>query len=845
MIPFDEINAAALAAYPGLLFQWFPAGKVVGREFLIGNINGDPGESLSINIVTGKCADFAGDFRGGDPISVYSAAFHAGERTQAAKSLGKFLGVYTNGGDVTPTRLVKAAVAEKPRRPAESWTPSVFPPVDASAPSFSGYDHVYAYRSGDGYINRYVFRQDAKNGKRKVFHQLTWGSLDKHDGKGPIEGWHFKAANAPRCLYALDRLYGMPGATVLICMGEKSADAAQLLFPKNPCVTWSGGDAVVADNDWSELTGRRCLIWPDNDASGMKAAAALLPILEGLGCKVATLRVDDIFDKDGAGGDAADISVPNPTEWLKERFSWAPDATEKATNLRRGAGIAAIKVSPGDIDLTATEGENALIASGLPVYQRGGLLQRPGTSEVAASNERVIVTASLVDITAPAMVDLLNQAAPWLRYDRRGKEWLACDPPDKVGAVIQSRIGQWRFKSIAGVITTPTLRPDGSVLSQPGYDQATRLYYQFDPSLNLDGNRLPTTRKDAERALKELTDLLGGFPFVTPADLSVAVSAMITPVVRGMMSVAPIHVFRATTPGTGKSYLADVSSAISAGRPCPVVDADVPEEERTKRLNGLLIGGFPLISLDNVNGELGGTLLCQAVERPLLSIRPLGTSSILEVENRATIFANGNNIRVRGDLGRRSVLSDLDAKMERPELRKFAFDPVERVLADRARYVGACLTIVRAYMVAKDKKVIPPLASFEKWSGTVRAALMWLGLPDPVVSQEKVREHDPKLLELRQGLTCISEAKGLENKFTVRELAELAERKGGLYGENDRHEHAELYEILMRIAPGRGCINTRALGKWLADFEGRIAEGLKFQRFSESTKGITWRVVKS
>ena len=44
-LPFDEINKAAVAAYPGLLFQWFPHGKISGNEFKIGDLSGTPGES--------------------------------------------------------------------------------------------------------------------------------------------------------------------------------------------------------------------------------------------------------------------------------------------------------------------------------------------------------------------------------------------------------------------------------------------------------------------------------------------------------------------------------------------------------------------------------------------------------------------------------------------------------------------------------------------------------------------------------------------------------------------------------------------------------------------------------
>ena len=118
------------------------------------------------------------------------------------------------------------------------------------------------------------------------------------------------------------------------------------------------------------------------------------------------------------------------------------------------------------------------------------------------------------------------------------------------------------------------------------------------------------------------------------------------------MQAAPLFAIRATTAGTGKSYLADLVAALSTARPCPVISAGSNEEETEKRLAGLLLEGFPLISIDNVNGELGGDLLCQAVERPLLRLRRLGASDIIEIEGRQTILATGNGLRVRGDMVR-------------------------------------------------------------------------------------------------------------------------------------------------------------------------------------------------
>src|SRR5208283_2009182 len=152
-------------------------------------------------------------------------------------------------------------------------------------------------------------------------------------------------------------------------------------------------------------------------------------------------------------------------------------------------------------------------------------------------------------------------------------------------------------------------------------------------------------------------------------------------------------------PGTGKSYLWDIVSYIATGKPCPVISVSKEEPEIEKRLVGMLLAGVPLVSIDNINGTLGSDLLCQAVERPVVMVRGLGKSTMYEIEACATFLSNGNNITITADTTRRTVMTNLDSGVERPELREFKFDPRERVLQNRGAYIAACLTIVRHYML--------------------------------------------------------------------------------------------------------------------------------------------------
>ena len=357
--------------------------------------------------------------------------------------------------------------------------------------------------------------------------------------------------------------------------------------------------------------------------------------------------------------------------------------------------IPVIEVKGGGLSSEATQGESALISAGVQIYQRGASLVRPVIEEVDAAKGRRTKVAQLVRITQPYLIDKLCQIAGWERFDRRSEAMVSINPPPHVAKVILDRYGEWKFPTVAGVITTPTLRPNGTLLVKIGYDPETRLILFDSPSMP----NIPDkpTKEDAEEALKLLDELLNEFPFTDNASRSVALSALITPVVRGAFPVVPMHVVKAPTPGSGKSFMWDVSSAISTGRLCPVMAAGRNEEETEKRLGAALIAGQPIISIDNVNGDLGGDALCQIIERPLVEIRILGKSERVRVEARSTIFATGNNIRLLGDMTRRVIICTLDAKLERPELRQFKSNPFATVLADRGKYIAAALTIVRAY----------------------------------------------------------------------------------------------------------------------------------------------------
>ena len=722
----------------------------------------------------------------------------------------------------------------KPEEAAASWVPILPAPPTAPRPNFGRYDHVYPYANAEGSPLFYVRRRNATDAAKKLFTPLTYGTLD-----GRL-GWHPKHPLAPRPLYGLDRLAFRPSAAVVICEGEKAADAAQKMLPDLACICWCAGTANIDKADWAPLTDRSPIyIWPDNDAAGHKAAAWLKDHLHARfpAAKIHTLRVTDLPAK----ADAADIEVD--IAWLEDRTKPEPkkaNGHDPHPPPVEDAGRPAITVYNGLRHKAADEGIAALVAAGTPFYQRDRNLVRAALIKAKAADGRIVEVPGILPVTNALLARALGSAAEWQRPKKDG-DLIRIDPPGEVVEQIGAMVGDWPFPPLAGVIATPTLRPDGSLLITEGYDDATGLVLLGPPKMP---PLLETPRwADAQRSMDLIIGLLEEFPFSDEASKSVALSMILTVVARGaLLPAVPLHVVTAPQAGTGKSYLLDTAAAIATGERCPVFAYADKQEETEKRLVAAALAGLPIIALDNVNDILTGDFLAQVTERPILMVRPLGSSFVVRLANTFTVFANGNNIIATADLVRRTLRCGLDADMENPEERQYTNDPVGTVLADRGKYVHACLTVLRAFWAAGRPQTTTRLPSFPAWSDTIRNAICWLGWPDPVESMDVARGDDPS----RQNRAAVFDAwaKELGVNGEGHQTGEIVKAANGYV--LDDPTHPELREALLAISRERNsnAVSPERLGKWLRAAKDSRVGVLKLTVDRTDKKRPRWVMIK-
>jgi putative DNA primase/helicase len=223
---------------------------------------------------------------------------------------------------------------------------------------------LWTYRNADGDVLGYIARYDPQ-GERKQIVPWTW------DG----DRWGMGQWPAPRPLYGLQELAERPGAAVLVVEGEKAADAARRFAGPYVVVTWPAGAMAADKADWTPLTGRKVLLWPDADEPGRKAMERVAQIIHERVSEVKVLEVSDQPD----GWDAADAEFTSWADcraWMLQRVSaWRPSA---ALTVAAQQAMQVIDAETGEIETLPPEFSDDSLALDFVTHFGSGLRWTPG-----------------------------------------------------------------------------------------------------------------------------------------------------------------------------------------------------------------------------------------------------------------------------------------------------------------------------------------------------------------------------------------------------------------------------------------------------------------------------------
>lgn len=321
---FKRINATALGSIDAVLSRWLPGGKMHGNEYQAINPTRSDAKlgSFSINVTTGAWADFASSDKGGDLVALV-AYLDGTKQGEAAKRLAEFLGLQPEqtdpakratsdlkqgGNTITPPEASK--LAWRALLPVPDGVPAPY----AAHPKHGNPSMRWQYHNEAGQLLCWVYRFEPKDeGERKQFMPLTF----REDEKGK-RAWRWQGLPDPRPLYNLHRLAANKHAPVIVCEGEKAADAAAVLFPDAVCTTMLNGAQSPHKSDWTPLAGRVVWLWPDNDEAGRECMAKVATLAKDAGAASVKAINLDLFMSDPAG-DAEypefGIKRPLPDKW--------------------------------------------------------------------------------------------------------------------------------------------------------------------------------------------------------------------------------------------------------------------------------------------------------------------------------------------------------------------------------------------------------------------------------------------------------------------------------------------------------------------------------------------------
>ena len=403
---FAQVKAEAMRQIDQVLSHWLPDGKRVdgGKEYTAPNPtrNDKHAGSLKISLTKGTWADFATGDKGGDLIDLVRYLDRVTD-LEACNKLATFLGVEPGGTSARPLST---------KTSKQEWTPMLPIPEQAMQKILRTHrqhgkpSKLWIYRDASGQplmvLYRFDLGPDESGSARKVFAPLTWC---KNSGNDSL-AWRWQGLPEPRPLLNLDELARRPTAPVVLCEGEKAADAGAELLPEHVASCWPNGTNSWQKVDFGALVGRDVLLWPDNDAPGVKCMAAIAEHLTKLGAaSVRTVSLTvfgqrasldgerPIFALGGewsGGDDAADAlskgwtaghlaelqrtgelfalvpaGLPNPTKQAKSTSRAKPQSENKSAPAPSG-----FRVTKDGVSYAGEDGEARAVCSRLEILAR-------------------------------------------------------------------------------------------------------------------------------------------------------------------------------------------------------------------------------------------------------------------------------------------------------------------------------------------------------------------------------------------------------------------------------------------------------------------------------------------
>ncbi len=365
------------------------------------------------------------------------------------------------------------------------------------------------------------------------------------------------------------------------------------------------------------------------------------------------------------------------------------------------------------------------------------------------------------------LMAIIADACDTIGESRKGMVHVA--PPDEIVSYVYEQ-RDLPFKQCKGIARMPLVRPDGSIAAKSGYDEATKRLIRLLKGFDLPPIPSNPTKDEVTQALDTFNEPYRDFDIDCPANIhAMRLSVMLEPVYNAR---SPLGIIDAGNPSSGKSLLASALGYEILGGEPGFFSEPQTEEEWRKEIATAMLEGPSLLIMDNIDNMLKSGVFANALTNKLLRIRNLGRFKLLAIPHPAVWLATGNNIKLGGDIPRRTYGVRLGKREKDYPFAHYPLLPWLR--AELGKLTYAKLVLWNAYRAAGCPQCDgPSLASFEEWSAVMRNFLAFLEIDGFLANQSKrLADSDAESAEWVLYLNAVSMTFG-DNGFTASDVTKI------------------------------------------------------------------------
>ncbi len=405
----------------------------------------------------------------------------------------------------------------------------------------------------------------------------------------------------------------------------------------------------------------------------------------------------------------------------------------------------------------------ALAGAGM-LYQRGRMLVEvvadAPPSEGGGGIDPSLGSATIRVVREARLQELLATYCTFLvSRGRAGREeQRPAHPPRWVTRALLARGGWPQLPRLAGVVESPVLRADGSVLEAPGYDLATGLIHV--PSTLY--TKVPRAPSEAQchNALGLLRDVVRDFQFARPAHFATWLSCLLTPLARpAFEGPAPLFLIVAGASRASRRLLPLATSRLLTGRRAAHLCVTRNLSLR-QAIAGLALAGTRLALIEDIATAARSSAFAEALIADTWHSPQAGSGEASEIPLPVVWMApcDGQTVydkRPCDELPRaagRSSLGDCALPIrllpvDRPHLPRPGTPRVDLlgwIHHHRGEILPAALTLLHAYFSAGCPwQGLSGMGVHQGWSDLVRSTLVWLGVGDPAETRTDFEARAP------------------------------------------------------------------------------------------------------